>query len=107
MKYEQHEERKSLDKWAMPGQRVLTQDMQALERRRLKAMMAGKPFDNIGKNNGPLKHSVPGQIASQHLPAFLGMIKGHDRFLPRDVGRSNGGARVPSKGKIIPAHQYS
>lgn len=35
-------------------------------------------------------------------PAFVRMIKGHNRLLPRDVGRSRKQIRIPSKGRVIP-----
>lgn len=87
--------------------RIMTQDSEDLWMRRAKSNISGKDgARNIGKNNGrPKSHHA--QMASLHLPAFLGMIKSHDGLLPRDVGRSNGGARVASKGKVIPAHRYA
>lgn len=61
MKHAKHEKRLSFPKWAMPNQRIETQDSGKLNDRRALALMNGKRISNIGKNNGPLKHSVPAQ----------------------------------------------
>lgn len=107
MKQEKHENRKSFSKWAMPWQREQTQSAEALDLRRIKALAQGRKthLPNIGRNNGPLKHSAPAQMESRP-PAFVRMIKSRDGFLPRDVGRSNGGAKVASRGNVIPSYAY-
>jgi hypothetical protein len=47
-----HRLRKSFKKWAMKGQRVMTEDMEVLEARRGKShrpFMVGRPFKNYGR----------------------------------------------------------
>jgi len=63
MKQSKHENRKSFAKWAMEGQRTMTQSAERLSDRKAKALMTGRKshIENIGKNNGPIKHSVPAQ----------------------------------------------
>jgi hypothetical protein len=93
----------------MPGQREMTQSSEKLEWRRMKALAEGRKqhIPNIGKNCGRVKHPAA-QPASLHTPAFLGMINGHDRFLPRDIGRSNAdpAVLVGSRAMVIPSHEY-
>ncbi len=106
MKHTKREQRKAFRKWAMPEQRTQTMDMEKLNARRFHAeMIGGARPENIGKNNGRLNHAHA-QPVGKPL-AFVAMVKSHDGLLPRNVGRSNGGATVPSKGKKIPAHLYS
>lgn len=107
MKHTKHENRKSFAKWGMTAQLTMTRDAERLLERRQVALLNDKPITNIGKNNGPLKNSHHAQIASQRLPAFLKRVPGHNRMLPRNVGRSRGGVRVGSKARVIPSEHYA
>lgn len=90
----------------MAGQLVETRDSDKLNFRRAIAVFKGRPgVENIGKNNGPLKQAHA-QMSGKPL-VFIALTSSYDGYLPRNVGRSNGGSKVPSKGKIIPAHRYS
>ena len=64
MKHTKHKNRRSFGKWAMSGQRCETQTMEKLNIRRSVAISKGRNPENIGKNNGPLKHSVPARNLS-------------------------------------------
>ncbi len=106
MKKIKHEDRLSHRKWAMARQLVETRDSDKLNVRRAVAVFKGRPrVENIGKNNGPLKQEHA-QMSGKPL-AFIAPIQSYDRALPRNVGRSNGGAKVLSRAKIIPSHAYS
>ena len=107
MKQTKHEQRKSFQKWAMPEQRTQTEASEMLDLRRVKAFAQGRKthIPNIGKNNGRIKHAHAQPAGNP--PAFVAMVKSRDGLLPRNVGRSNGGARVSSKGQVISAQVYS
>ena len=87
MKHTIHESRKSFLKWAMAGQRV----------------KSDTPPDVHHRTTSKQPHS---QMSSRP-PAFVKIIKSRDGLLPRNVVRSRGGAKVASKGKVIPSQDYA
>lgn len=91
MKHTKHEHRKSFAKWGMPGQRFETLDSQKLNDRRALAIISGRKIHNIGKNNGPLKHSVPARNLSTQFTL-------HKHSIVKDP--------CGPKAKVIPAHEY-
>jgi len=80
MKQIKHESRKSFKRWAMTGQRTESFTPKFINR---------------------TKRVVSYSIRSNHPPAFVGMIKGHNRLLPRNANRSRGVAKIASKGRAV------
>jgi hypothetical protein len=64
MKQALQKHRKSFKKWAMPGQRTQTLDAENISEQKSVSKYFGRNFENVGKNNGGLKLSIPARNLS-------------------------------------------
>lgn len=88
-----HEDRRSFEKFALPGQRTQTLTMDKLDERRAAAMFSDRMHINIGRNG----HREPQAYSRAVLtPDFTPKA----RLVARGFGRSCYGPVVASKGRM-------